>query len=238
MNSPYLEEFSFYYMSISNKDSVTIPLNEDIIGDSLHLSDDIYYSLIVPVNTSRLLISFESNIFRMYLNVNKKEYPTELQHDMKMITNTLYELNAEAFNQESFKDNKLTFYLVNHLSIDGHGQYKFKIMPQYKNTPNIIYASGTRTEYCDITKIGEVCYFMVPKYLYENNQTLVLSANNEDEESGRVQIYANIYSSETIDKLEYTDDSIKNYLPSQKSCQFPPYRCFLYLFAGPPAGET
>ena len=220
MNSPYLEEFSIYYMSISNKDSVTIPLNEDIIGDSLHLSDDIYYSLIVPVNTSRLLISFESNIFRMYLNVNKKEYPTELQHDMKMITNNLYELNAEAFNQESFKDNKLTFYLVNHLSIDGHGQYKFKIMPQYKNTPNIIYASGTRTEYCDITKIGEVCYFMVPKYFYENNQTLVLSANNEDEESGRVQIYANIYSSETIDKLEYTDDSIKNYLPSQKSCQF------------------
>ena len=220
VNSLYLEEFSFYYMSISNKESVNIPLNEYIIGDSLHLSDDIYYSVIVPVSTSRLLISFDSNIFRMYLNVNKKENPTEIQHDMKMITNSLYELNAETFSLENFKGKKLTFYLVNHLSIEGHGQYKFKIMPQYKNTPNIIYASGTRTEYCDITNSEEICYFMVPIYLYENNQTMVLSANNEDEESGRVQIYANIYSSETIDKLDYTDDSIKNYLPSQKSCQF------------------
>lgn len=216
--SQYLDEVTITYHETDDNRANLVPIREDIQGDTTKiLVGNQDFTLTIPVDTPKLLVQYKSNLFRMFMNFGKETLPTEKDYDMKMIQNGYYEINAADIGKTTFKNVKINIDFFSSTISEHYNNYYFKVMPQYKDTPNIIYASSTKIEVCTIKTAGDSCYYMIPVKEYEAITSLFISSVNSQLENEKVNLYASIYKAEEIDKIDYTSTDLNNLLPTKES---------------------
>ena len=220
-DSSFADEIIITYHKSDEKKGIAFPLNEDITGDSTTgFMDDVYYTTTVDVDTSKLLISYKSNFYRMFVNFDKTDMPSPSVYDKKYTENGNYVINADDIGKESFKGVTINIAFQTSFLSDGENEYYFKIVPQYKNAPTIYRASNAKSELCSISK-DESCYFLIPINEYENLEYFAISGlivTQSQKEKTNSEIYVNIESSETINNLLYNSDTINTFLPTKEKC--------------------
>lgn len=217
----YLDEVTILYHETDDNRANMVPIREDVQGDTTNvLVGKQDFTLTIPVDTSKLLVQYKSNVFRMFMNFDKETLPTENDYDMKMINNGYYEVNAADIGKTSFNNVKMNVDFFSSTITENYNNYYFKVMPQYKDTPNIIYASSTKIEVCNIKTAGESCYYMVPVKEYEAITSLFISSVNSQSENEKVNIYASLYPADTIDKIDYSSTALNDLLPTKEKSTF------------------
>ena len=220
-DSSFADEIIITYHRSDEEIGIEFPLNEDITGDSTTgFMDDVYYTTTVDVDTSKLLISFKSNFYRMFVNFNKAEMPNSVDYNRKYTENGNYVINASDLQLETFKGVKINIKFQTSFLFDGENEYYFKIVPQYKNAPTIYRASNAKSELCSISK-DESCYFLIPINEYENLEYFAISGlmvTSDKKEKANSEIYVNIEEAETINTMLYNSETINTYLPTKEKC--------------------
>ena len=169
----------------------------------------------IKAETNRVILSYNSPSYKTYITIDKEGIPSSIHFDIKFEKDGIYPIQTEV----SLKDKWLWFAFESLTKTDGNNYYQIKISPQYKNTPDILYASNGRTQLCSV-KDG-VCYYIVPVKEYEQQSTIVLGAVQNDlgeRTLVNANIYVNVVDAHLIDVLEYNTDDIKNLLPIKEQC--------------------
>ena len=208
----YLDEFTIYYNVRESEKKLEVPLNENINGEQEKINiEDQLAQVHIPYDTNRLLISYDSLLFRMYLNKDKETYPTEDDYEYEYIENGNYAINSES----SLKGKTLKVHFTSRDAPQDESFYYFKVSPQYQNTPDIIYTTSGKIDKCKINKDGDSCYFLVPIKDYEFLSTISIGGFTEQKDP--VTLLAKLYPAETIDAIKYTVDGMKDLLPTEET---------------------
>ena len=218
--SKYLSEFTIYYAEKGEENSISINLNQDIYGDSLTFTQKTqFFDLIVPVNTNKLLLDYDSNIYRIIMNFGKDNYPSIDNCDFSTIENGLYSISSSSIGKTTFKDLHIKIGVTSQYFLENQNQFRFKIIPQYQNKANIIYTRPNQRVFCNVKNKND-CYLLVHLKEYQNITSFLFSSYNVDYEGTKVKIFASFYNSELIDPIQYDSNKIDEYFPSQRGFGF------------------
>ena len=210
-NKNYLDEFTLYYNVRESEKKLEVPLNENINLEQEKINiEDQLVQVPIPYDTSRLLISYDSLLFRMYLNKDKETYPTEDDYEYEYIENGNY-----AIEEKSLKGKTLKVHFTSRDAPQDESFYYFKVSPQYQNTPDILYTTSGKIDKCKINKEGDSCYFLVPIKDYEFLSTISIGAFTEQKDT--ITLLAKLYPAEKIDAIKYTEEGMNALLPTEES---------------------
>lgn len=212
-NMNYLSEFTISFHSSQSSNIIQLPLNEDNNGGtSLKLNENFISSTQINVDTNKVVISYNSLFYTAYLLLDKEGVPSSMNYDIKLDNSGIYEITTE----NSLKGKWINFAFEAPYKDDSDNFYQIKIMPQFKNTHNILYASSSKSEMCDVTE--GVCYFIVPVHEFEQQSSITVGAIGVKGRNRSVigcNLYVNVVEGKLIDSLDYSTDDIKKYLPTE-----------------------
>ena len=211
----YLSEFTISFHASHSSKIIQLPLNEDNKGaTSLYLNETFLSSTQINVDTNKVVISYNSLFYTAYLLIDKEGVPSSINYDKKLDNSGIYEITTE----NSLKGKWITFAFDAPYKDDSDNFYQIKIIPQYKYTHNILYASSSKGEICDV-KEG-VCYFIVPVREFEKQSAIVVGAigvKGRERSTIGCDVYVNVVEGKLIDSLDYSTDDIKKYLPTENA---------------------
>lgn len=220
-SSNYLSEFTIYYVEKGEENTISINVNQDIYGDSLTFFQKTqFFELIVPVNTNKLLLDYDSNIYRIIMNIGKDKYPSKNDCDFSTIENGLYTVTSSSVGKTTFKDLHIKIGVTSSYFLEDHNQYRFKVIPQYQSKESIIYTKLNQRVFCNIKSNENNCYFLVQLKEYQKFNSFLISSYNVDHENSNIKIYSSFYKSELIDQIQYDSNIIEKYFPSQGNYMF------------------
>ena len=194
--------FSFFFRT-DNSNVIAIDFGNYIKGNVDSINSYNYYSFVVSMNTDRVVISFKSKYATLVINLEADGKPS-IENNKWKIESTQYELiiAASELGIESLQGKSFIIgAVIESLYDELYSTYKFRVMPQYKDTPNIVPLSFEESELCETKQNNNYCYY----YVYLVQYTLYSSITVQTEENSNA--IPTIVKNEGL-KLHY---DLKNY---------------------------
>ena len=221
-NVNYLSEFTISYHSSLDIKIMSLPINEDINGaTSLRNNSTFLSNTLINVDTSIIFIAYNSLLYKGYLVIDRNVTPSSSEYDQRLSWDNSYKIAKTTFNNKL-----LQFAFESPYKADEQNYYQLKIMPQYKNTPTLLYVTNGKSHITYYDNYN----FIIPIYEYENQNTVVISVVSSyyDEKSPQdYEMYVNVIEASIIDKIPYSSEEMNNYLPDLNNHQIEGKGCII-----------
>ena len=204
-------------MTVDKNDIIDCQLSEYVYGQISTKDQYSFYKIAIPFDTDRIMINFDTFHDTMYINTDIKPTQESFQWTLSK-ENETFIITASELKVESLKGVIFIIGITNHKDYND-SYFKFRIIPQYSDTPNINFISNEQEETCEQTQKEGYCYFIHSINRQEKIENFVLYAYVEDNPTYSLSLYASLYTIPQIDKLKYTNN-LTSYLPNKNNHGF------------------
>ena len=205
--------------------SIDIPINEYIIGDTVPLNDifNNFYTFWIPYDCNEIIFEFMGDSTYIFINIGK-EKPTLNKADFNLTEigedNILRISKAKIINklilninEDSIKNVQLTIAIgAKYFNNEESELYAFRIRPLRKNEIELIPLSSDQETICDIKGKSGNCYFIITHHrkIDEQNNFFFYVKPIPNVE---INYYANEVNKDII--TNRNQDEIKKILPDK-----------------------
>ena len=216
------EDFSEVSLSVNAKTKPNIdglPLNKYIQGNLPEKGEHKYYNIIIPEDFKKISINLYSPYGKALIKYNNIPSNGESDWELNTINSfgrLVIKCDDDRIKKDSLKGVSLTIGITNNDNLP-EGEldlnYYLEIQGLYANEKEYYDLTGERSIICN-TQNENYCYALLYLNHYNDNKNNLISAlplSSFD----KVNIYANFYTTEEIEKNSYTD-SIQKLFPTKE----------------------
>ena len=203
-----LVNFDFLlYRKTSTNDITSIPLNEYISGNVNKVNTFNFYKVEIPSNlkSNRIIVSLKSEFVSLYIKENSKPSSTDFKWNLP--SEGYITLSSSDISKDSFASVTLIIGAVIQSNFDStYSSYRFRISPQYANSPDVIIADSNEEEFYQTSFTQKYAYFLTTMTPYDEQNEKYFYAYASDNTNKYLPIYLTTYRAAAVESALYSTE--------------------------------
>ena len=195
------------YRRTSTDDITSIPLNEYISGNVNEVNQFNYYKVEIPSNlkTNRIIISLKSEFVSLSIKENSK--PSSTDFTWNLPSEGYITISSSDISKESFASVTLIIGATIQSNYDStYSSYRFRISPQYVNSPDVIIADSNEEEFYQTSFTQKYAYFLTTMTPYDEQNEKYFYAYASDNINKYLPIYLTTYRAAAVESALYSTE--------------------------------